>query len=285
MTHTKTQLNQKASTGLILCDVEKAFDRVWHDALLYKMIKLSFPIYLTRMIKSFLCNRSFRVRINNFLSTTRKFNYGVPQGAVNSPRSPITSMALFADDTALFVSSPKSRFIKSNLKKHATTIDNYFNKWKINLNHHKTQALFFTRRRTLELPGRNINVFNNQIQWETNVKYLGLYLDKKLTFNKHIEYVIQKAQMGIRILYPLLNRKSELNIKNKLLLYKVAIRPIFTYGCPAFRHIAMTHIKKLQILQNKTLKLILDKPWFENMVKEYIDSLIKRFDEREATTT
>ena len=69
--------------------------------------------------------------------------------------------------------------------------------------------------------------------------------------------------MATKILYPLLNRKSEFNVKNKLLLYKVVIRPIFTYGCPAYREIGATHDKNLQILQNKALNLIYNKSWHE----------------------
>ena len=98
--------------------------------------------------------------------------------------------------------------------------------------------------------------------------------------------------MAIKILFPLLNRKSNLNVKNKLLLYKVVIRPIFMYGCPAYRDIAATNIKRLQILQNKTLKLIFDKPWYERTddiheeadvlkIKEYLDHLNFRFDQRQ----
>ena len=96
---------------------------------------------------------------------------------------------------------------------------------------------------------------------------------------------------SIAILYPLLNRKSELNIKNKILLYKVVIRPIFMYGCPAYREVAKTHIKKLQILQNKTLKLLLDRPFYERTetiheetdilkIHEYMEYLLLKYDLR-----
>ena len=115
----------------------------------------------------------------------------------------------------------------------------------------------------MKLPGRNITALNSTITWQPNVKYLGLYLDKTMNFKAHIDYVIEKAQKAIKILYFILNRKSELDLRNKLLIYKVVIRPIFTYGCPAYREIANCHIKRLQILQNKTLKLILDKSRFE----------------------
>jgi hypothetical protein len=65
-------------------------------------------------------------------------------------------------------------------------------------------------------------------------------------------------------MYPLINRKSSLKTKNKILLYKVGIRPILTYGAPVFSTAAKTHLKKIQTTQNKILKMILNVPWYEN---------------------
>jgi hypothetical protein len=51
-----------------------------------------------------------------------------------------------------------------------------------------------------------------------------------------------------------------MNVPNKLLIYKAVIRPILTYGCPVFNNIAKTHLKKIQVFQNKYLKRILQMP-------------------------
>ena len=109
-----------------------------------------------------------------------------------------------------------------------------------------------------------------------------------MTFKKHIEYVRERANVAMKILYPLISRKSKLHLTNKLLIYKLAIRPIFTYACPAFINIANCHLKKLQIIQNKALRMILNKNRFERiqkiheeakvpLVKEYIDKLTTKF--------
>ena len=60
-------------------------------------------------------------------------------------------------------------------------MNDYFEKWKINLNKQK-KAIFFTRRRKLELSGKNITVLNSTITWQPSVKYLGLNLDKHNEF-------------------------------------------------------------------------------------------------------
>lgn len=102
----------KKSTGMVLLDVEKAFDSVWHNGLLYKMHLLNFPNFILKLIKSFCSNRSFRVSIGNSLSSPKLIPAGVPQGSVLSPflysiytsdikKPRNANIALFADDTAL----------------------------------------------------------------------------------------------------------------------------------------------------------------------------------------
>jgi hypothetical protein len=297
----KRKLKEKNSTGIIMLDVEKAFDRVWHNGLLYKMILLDFPPYLTALVHNFLKERKFFVEINGSKSKIYNIPYGVPQGAVLSPtlynifthdipKFIDTSLALFADDTAIFCSSPYARTITQALKEHAKLINDYMQKWKININSAKTQALFITNRIKKELPGKRIKLFNSNVLWQTESKYLGFMLEKKMTFRKHVDYVVDRTNVAIRTLYPLISRKSKLHLKNKLLIYKLAIRPIFTYACPAFIGIANTHLEKLQKVQNKVLRMILNVGRFTRirhihnkadvpLVKDYIRKLATKFEQ------
>ncbi len=119
-------------------------------------------------------------------------------------------------------------------------------------------------KKKLEIPSSPLKVKNHQINRSDSVKYLVLLLDKRLTFNKHVEFIINKVSNAVKCMYPLINRKSSLKTKNKILLYKVGIRPILTYGAPVFSTAAKTHLKKIQTTQNKILKMILNVPWYEN---------------------
>jgi hypothetical protein len=223
----------------------------------------------------------------------------VPQGAVLSPTLynlythdiPLQgnhSTAQFADDTAIFKSGLELRPIISCLQNAATKVDDYMKKWKVCINGEKTSALFITNRISQEIPTGPINIFNADVNWNDHLKYLGVLIDKKLTFQCHIEQVIEKANVAIKLLYPLINRKSSLHVDNKILIYKLAIRPILTYALPALQGIAPTHIAKLQRTQNKCLKMILNKPWFESSqlihdltgtpyIAEYIAKLTNNF--------
>ncbi|KAG5666508.1 hypothetical protein PVAND_014532 [Polypedilum vanderplanki] len=297
--HAKQGLNNKESTGLVLLDVEKAFDRVWHDGLIYKMIRLKFNTNIIKIINSFLRDRSFQVAINNEWSQSHKIEFGVPQGAVLSPvlynvytydlpTNESYESALFADDVAKFSSSSTLLRVNKSITQAAKETYEYMNRWKISINGSKTNAIFITKRISKQLPDSPLMIFNSAVDWKDESKYLGVVIDKRLTFRKHVDYVIAKTNNAIRTLYPLLCRNSKLDTENKLLIYKLAIRPNFTYGMPALDGLADSHLKRLQTTQNKMLKMILNRNHFENtaklhreanipMVKECINKLTINF--------
>jgi hypothetical protein len=286
----KQNINRKKSTGMIFLDVEKAFDRVWHNGLLYKMIKLGFSLPLIKIVRSFLSERTFSVFIKGQFSETKEIKYGVPQGAVLSPtlyniytydivRETTENIGLFADDTALYHSAENSADIVTHLQHTGRKVQQYMNKWKINLNKQKTQALFITNRYSRQLPKDNIKFLNENIKWETEAKYLGMVIDKRVTLKQHVEYVSNRAHTALRLLYPLISRNSQLNVRNKLLIYKLAVRPIFTYGCPAFESMAKTHLQKLQVLQNKFLRIVLNKTRYERITDLHAEAKIPSIEE------
>jgi hypothetical protein len=141
---------------MLLLDVEKAFDSVWHDALLHKLIRRGCDIFLVRIIYSFLNDRTFQVSVGKSKSSVCNIPYGVPQGAVLSPTlynfftsdAPTVEgceLATFADDTAIFVSSKDPTIVCDGLQVQLDSLIDYFKQWKIRVNASKTQAIYFTR--------------------------------------------------------------------------------------------------------------------------------------------
>lgn len=65
-----------------------------------------------------------------------------------------------------------------------------------------------------------------------------------------------------RLLYPFINRKSDLSIENKKLIIKTIFHPILFYAAPAWHDTSACHIKRLQIAQNKLLKMIFNLPFY-----------------------
>lgn len=268
----QTNKQNKKSTGIVLLDIEKAFDSVWHNGLIYKLIKMQFPTFLIRMIKAFIQDRQFAVHVNNVTSNRINIPAGLAQGTCISPilyalyiaDFPTINKietALYADDTALYTAAKQSNTIIKRLNEALQSIQIYLQKWKIKINASKTQAILFTfdnkqrRKPTIQL--RNDN---HSIELENSVNYLGITFDKKLIFKEHITNTINKANKCFRALYPLLAPKSHLSSTNKLLIFTSVIRPIVAYGSPVWSSAAHTHTHKINILQNKIIKTIFKLP-------------------------
>jgi hypothetical protein len=64
------------------------------------------------------------------------------------------------------------------------------------------------------------------------------------------------------MLGPLLNRKSDLSVRNGVLLYKQLICSVMDYACPAWRSAARTHVRRLQVLKSKRLRLAAGTLWY-----------------------
>ncbi|KAM9040960.1 LOW QUALITY PROTEIN: ubiquitin-conjugating enzyme E2-17 kDa-like [Megaptera novaeangliae] len=108
-------------------------------------------------------------------SEIKVIKFGVPQGAVLSPtlyniftydvvRETTNNIGLFADDTALYYSAENSAGIVTHLQHTGRKVQQYMNKWKINLNKQKTQDLFITNRHSRQLPENNIKFLNENIK-------------------------------------------------------------------------------------------------------------------------
>lgn len=99
-----------------------------------------------------------------------------------------------------------------------------------------------------------------KIDWKNEVKYLGVILDRKLKFHKHIDSVKNKASGAINRLYPILKTHSHLSYKNGVLIYKMLIRPILTYAPAIWGGASKSQLEKLQRVQNRVLRLITNAP-------------------------
>lgn len=271
--HVKANLNLGNSTGFLSLDCEKAFDRVWHNGLISKMIHYKFPYHLTNIVASFLKGRTFFVNIGLSSSDPNNMEFGVPQGSVLSPSlyniyisdiptSTNCHLGNFADDTGIYTSGKYYKGIRSRLQKTANELNSYFRKWKISMNEGKTEAIFFTRRLRKQKPvaSDSIKVGNQDIQWSDSIKYLGCHLDTRLTLKTHINSRIQNSVVALKTLYPLINRNSTLSRRIKTNMFKTYFRPILTYPNIVLNTVADSHLKSLQIQQNKFLRLLNSKP-------------------------
>lgn len=161
----------------------------------------------------------------------------------------------------------KGRKTSSSIRKLQACLDSfqhYAEQWKIKINSAKTQVIVFPYNRSPRLiPSESQKIVMNGVplDWSAEVVYLGLTLDQKLLFRSHVEKTKIKCNKIIRALYPLINRRSKLCLKNKLAVFKQIVAPVIQYAMPVWHSTAMSHRKTLQIVQNKALKMILNVPF------------------------
>lgn len=272
--HVAHHLNVKQSTGMFLLDIEKAFDTVWHDGLLHKLIGLGIPLSLVKLVQSYLRDRNFRVHIGSSKSSLYPIPAGVPQGSILGPvlfilyinDVPVqtrTDLACFADDTASYTSSSDVDLIIDRLQLSLDALHGFFNTWKLKLNSSKTEAILFTRKRLP--PDRNLKIDDHLIPWSNSVRYLGVILDTKLNWTKHVMNVRVKGAKALGSLGPIMNRASKLSPNTKLLVYTALVRPILTYACPVWSSTCLTNYDILQVIQNRALKIAFNTKFKTNL--------------------
>ncbi|GFW31408.1 probable RNA-directed DNA polymerase from transposon X-element [Trichonephila clavipes] len=256
--------NTKSYTVGIFLDVKKAFDRMWHDGLIYKMIKLKFPTYLVKIIYNYLDNRTFNVKINSTSSSIRNIAAGTPQGSILSPAlyniftsdfptTPSVSVCLFADDAAILCNSITADQAVRTSQSYLSQLETWLIKWRIAINTEKTNALIFRKRRANTMPPP-LKLFDEPINWTFQTSYLGIILNDNLTYQPHFNDVKQKYWTKHFSLIELLGKKSKLSLKNRIFIYKTYLRPMLTYGCAIWGAAANNHLNDMQRLQNKVLR-------------------------------
>ncbi|GBN98805.1 putative RNA-directed DNA polymerase from transposon X-element [Araneus ventricosus] len=177
---------------------------------------------------------------------------------IPSPRNCQTRLCLFADDTAV-MSTGESNKVMEDLNNYLEQLGKWLIIWKIKVNTEKCQAVYFTKRRKVPDPPK---LYRRAINWSKDTKYLGVTLDSRLTYDKHITNVYKQTRSTKARLYPLLGRNSKLSLQNKLLLYKTILRPKMTCASPVWGAAAHSHIQKLEATQNIIARQIINAHWF-----------------------
>ena len=72
-------------TGMILIDLQKAFDTINHDILLKKLSIIGFSDHSVKWFQSYLSNRKLTVNLENFFSEVSNISCSVPQGSILGP--------------------------------------------------------------------------------------------------------------------------------------------------------------------------------------------------------
>ena len=197
----------------IFLDISKAFDKVWHDGLIFKMRQNGVSGRLLKLFQNYLKNRKQRVVLNGFPADYSTIESGVPQGSVLGPllfliyiddleKNIKPNVKFFADDTMLFSRVHDPLLSANELNRDLNIINQWVYQWKMEFNpdpsKQATEVLFSCKQKS---PNHPPLFFNGTVVPKVNEqKHLGLILDSKLSFERHLNEKIITAKKGIGII-------------------------------------------------------------------------------------
>ena len=261
----KSQLSIGNYTGMILIDLQKAFDTVDHTILCAKLKNMG--IQSVPWFRSYLTGRKQIVSVNKTESEPLPISCGVPQGSILCPLlflcyvndmsiSVKCKLLLYADDSALLVSGKDPKSIAEELSAELYSCSQWLVDNKLSLHLGKTECILFGSKRRLKRVNNFKIVCNDHtIESVQSVKYLGIHLDQCVSGVSTANNILKKASSRLRFLY---RQSSFLNKKSKCSLYSALIQCHFDYSSSSwYQSLTQNLKKKIQILQNKAVRFIL----------------------------
>ncbi|KAI8502616.1 hypothetical protein Bbelb_193180 [Branchiostoma belcheri] len=267
-----TILSQQWSSALdkgwevrvIALDIKGAFDKVWHNGLCSKLKSKGVSGMLLTWISSYLLNRSIRVVLSGQSSTTTLINASVPQGSILGPllfsayiddledecENPLY---LYADDSNLFCvikTGDESRAATESLNRDLQNMSNWAVKWKVTFEPAKCKAMTISRKRN---PTRSDLFFENtRLAEKDELEILGVTVDKKLTWAKHISNIGARAGQKLGAMRRV---AQKLDTKGRATVYKAQVRSVMEYASLCWMGASVTSLI-LDSIQKKALRII-----------------------------
>lgn len=262
--HIENGFQRMLKTGVVLIDLTAAYDTVWKRGLLYKFIKAVPCLRIVDILTNILSDRLFQVLLNDQCSRLKKLNNGLAQGSVLScllfnlyihdlPPS-IARKFLYADDMAYAVQRKLFSEINVALTKDMTEFVLYCKKWRLVPNITKTVVTVFHLNNKLAKMQLHVMFDGTKLRHEHEPTYLGVKLDRSLTYRKHIEKVVPKLATRNNLLRKLAGTSWG---ATALCLRTTALSLVYScaeYCCSSWLN--SVHAKKVDVKLNETMRII-----------------------------
>ena len=257
------QANAKA--GVVLLDLTAAYDTVWHRGLHLKLLRTIPDRHMVNFIMEMLSNRSFTLQTSDGQrSRLRRLRNRVPQGSVLSPMLfniyiydlPVTTSRRYgyADDLAIMLRQPTWQAVAEGLNRDMDILAAYLRSWRLQLSLGKTVSAAFHLCNKEAKRGLEISVNNNPLECQQAPKYLGVRLDRTLSYKQHLEDVRAKVTSRVSLIRRLAGTTwgasaKVLRISTQALVFSAA-----EYCAPTWHR--SPHTGKVDAAINNSLRII-----------------------------
>ena len=264
----KSQSSKGNFTGMVLIDLQKAFDCVDHNLLLSKLKAMG--IGSVDWFRSYLNDRSQCTQVRGIDSDFLNITCGVPQGSILGPTlflCYINDMAdvlkcklsLYADDSALVFSDSDPSLVAQFLSAELKVCRDWLIDNRLSLHLGKTECILFGSKRRLKSETVfDVKLGDSTVKRVSTVKYLGVVLDQFLDFSEHVDSCLKKSTAKLHFLY----RYSQfLNERARKLLCQTLIFSNVEY-CASSWYLSLksTYKESLNVLQRKCARFVLHLP-------------------------
>ena len=264
-----SKLDNKEVMAVLFLDLQKAFDTVSHDILLQKLYHYGVRGPAHQLIKSYLSGRKQYTKVKNALSDLAFVLWGVPQGSVLGPllflifindlpnASNLTSW-LFADDTALALSSPNIQELESRFNHEVTKIHNWLLANRLSVHYSKKTQYMLIQGPTLKdrkISSMNFELYmgSHKIEKTDNYTYLGIIIDEKMNWQLQINKLCSKLSNVCGVIS---KARHYLDRPSLMLIYNSLFDSRLRYGILAWGTASEQHLQKLRVLQNRVIRFI-----------------------------
>lgn len=260
--HICQSFDAKQFSCMVFCDISKAFDRVWHKGLIFKLKENGIDGQMLNWISDYLSNRKQRVVLQTASSTLQSISAGVPQGSVLGPLfflvyvnditdALLSLTRLYADDSSLYCSASNMQDIEGLLNHDLHQISIWAKQWLVDFNPNKTEAILFTLNKDVANP--ELIFDNTVINFVENHKHLGLTLSSNGQWSTHINNILQSASKAINIMKKLKFTLTKTALNQIYLSY---VRPILEYASIVWDGCTQQEVNSLEKLQNEAARIV-----------------------------
>ena len=223
-------------------DVEGAFNNTNHDRIVEAANKFNIEPLCSRWISGMLGQRVIITELYG-ISLEATATRGCPQGGVLSPLlwcllidaliRKLNGMGIYtlgyADDLTIMVRGKILPTISDLMQQTCNVVEDWCCQQGLSVNPSKTELVVFTKKRKLDGLVEP-TLFGERLKRAKQVKHLGVFLDDKLTWNPHLDYVTNKARIALATCRRAIGQTWGLKPKTSLWMYTAIIRPIVTYA-------------------------------------------------------